>query len=162
MSEKNKRDLKKHFEAILGRDLGPEVSGEVALREQVASYTKAEGSTTSREIGTTGSARKFCAAADLLDVSGRARTGEDGTTEFMLIDFFCDFSGSDTLEFQYPVNFVATPLPQTPVFLTGGALLTSDRSGVKIRVATWDPSGSPAPRTPFDWRCRVPYTLSEG
>ena len=162
MAIKKGRRLKKYFEAILGRDLGPEVSGEVALREYVASYTRAEGATTSREIGTTGSARTGCTNADLLDVSGRSRTGDDGSTEFMLSDFFCDFSGQNRLEFQFPVNFVATPLPQTPVFLTGAATLTSDRSDVKIRVTTWDPSGSPAPVTSFDWRCRVPYVVIEG
>jgi hypothetical protein len=162
MKKKKERKLKKYFEAILGRNLGLEVSDEVALREHVGSYTKEEGATTSRDIGTTGSARKGCAAADLLDVSGRARTGDDGSTEFMLSDFFCDFSGQNRLEFQYPVNFIATPLPQTPVFLTGVATLTSDRRDVKIRVTTWDPSGSPAPVISFDWRCRVPYVVIEG
>lgn len=32
-------DFKKHFEAILGRNLDLGESGEVALRERVASYT---------------------------------------------------------------------------------------------------------------------------
>jgi hypothetical protein len=152
-------DLKKHFEAILGRELvGPE-NGEVVVRERIASYTTDEGSTTSREIGATGDSTKACSAAHLLDVSGVARTGEDGTTEFMLSEFFCDFTGGNILSFQFPVNFVATPRSLTPVFVTALATPISDRTDVRIRVAAWNASGAPAPNTSFGWRCRVPYAV---
>jgi len=150
-------DLTKHFEKILGRALDLGGSGEVVLRERVASYTKDDGSTTSRDIGTTGNSTKACGAANLLDVGGTARTGQDGTTEFMLSEFFCHFSGRNSLSFEFPANFVATPRSQSPVFLTALASPTSDRRDVGVRVATWAPNGSPAPNTSFDWRCRVPY-----
>lgn len=152
-------DLKKHFEAILGRELVPLEEGVVVLRERIASYTTDDGSTTSREIGTTGDSTKACGTADLLDVSGVAHTGEDGTTEFMLSEFFCDFSGRDILSFRFPANFVATPRSLGPVFVTALATPTSDRTDVRVRVATWDASGSPAPNTSFCWRCRVPYEI---
>ncbi len=148
-------DLKKHFEAILGRELD-EIGepDDVALRERVASYTTDtdDSWTTSRDIGTTGNSTKACGRASLLDVSGIARTGSDGTTEFLLSEFFCRAPS-----FGYPINFVATPRSQTPVFLTAWRSLTGDRTDVRVRVATWDPSGSPAPNTSFDWRCRVPF-----
>lgn len=151
------RNLKKHFEAILGRELEAPEPGDVVLRDRIASYTAAEGSITSREIGTTGDSTKACSAANLLDVSGVARTGEDGTAEFMLSDFFCEFLGKNRPSFQFPVNFVATPRSLTPVFVTGLARPTSGRKDVRIRVAAWAASGTPAPNTSLDWRCRVPY-----
>ena len=154
------RDLKGHFEAILGRELiGPE-EGEFALRERIASYTTDIGSTTSREIGTTGDSTKGCDTADLLDVSAVSSTCVDGTIEFMLSEFFCDFSGGNHyLSFQYPVNFVATSRTMTPVFVTAQAAPTNDRKDVRISVATWDASGASAPNASFCWRCRVPYRI---
>ena len=153
-------DLKKHFEAILGREIKAPEEGDVVVRERIASWATDEGSTTSREIGTTGDSTKACVAADLLDVSGVAVTGEEGTTEFMLSEFFCDFSEDNVLSFQYPVNFVATPRSLTPVFVTARARPTTDRRDVSIEVATWEPKGSPAPSTYFGWRCRVPYEIT--
>lgn len=153
-------DLTRHFEAILGRELTIGNLGVVVLRERVASATKDAGSTTSRDIGTTGNTTKQCADATLLDVAGGGVTGPTGEVSFLLSEFFCDFSGVGTaLNFEFPANLVATARTTTPAFLTGVAAPTADRRDVSIRVLAWDANGSPAARVPFDWRCRVPYTL---
>lgn len=144
--------VRKHFEAILGREV--EADGEVTLRERVSVYVEEKGRGASREIGTAGSSTKSCAARIALDVSGLARTGADGKAEFLLSDFHCH---TDRIVFEYPTNLVATPRSRTPVFLTSVCSLTSDRKDVKIVIMAWDQAGAPAPRTGFDWRCRVPY-----
>jgi hypothetical protein len=155
------RDLKKHFEAIVGREIALEEAGYVTLRDFVASYTKHKGSYTSREIGTSGNSTKGCGIADLLDVSGLARTGQDGAAEFLLSDFVCQVCRrNDALRFEFPVNLVATPRSRSAVFLTTLASPTADRSDVKIRATSWNADGSPASNTAFDWRCRVPYHCS--
>jgi hypothetical protein len=152
-------DLRKHFEAILGQDTAADVLDEgVVVRTDVAAYSSiVDGSVTSREIGTTGDSTKTCRQAGLLDVSGLARTGADGTTKFVLSDFFCRAEG---VAISYPVNFVATPRSRTPVFLTARRSLTADLD-LEIEVLTWDVTGSPAPNISFDWRCRARFRVSE-
>jgi hypothetical protein len=153
----NQRDLKQHFEAILGE--GIEGAGDdVTVRSQVATYTaKEKGFVTSRDIGTTGDETKHCGEAILLDVGGIARTGADGTAEFMLSQFYCD-RDVHLIRFEYPTNIVATSLSQAPAFVTAEANLAGDRhNDVRVRVATWDARGRPAPNTTVHWRCRVPY-----
>ena len=149
-------DLKKHFEGILGRDLEIDIDGEVVVRERVGTYTHhLEGRATSRDIGTTGASTKACGQTRILDVSGVARTGTDGKVEFLLSDFHCADVGRVSIE--HPVNFLATPRSLSPVFLTAIRTVTGNGRDVKITVSSWDPTGTPAGNTPFDWRCRVPY-----
>lgn len=146
------RDLTKHFEAILGRPLDIDLDGSITLRARVGISTRElEGSIASREIGTTGASTKGCTSSWVLDVSGFARTSADGTVEFLLSDFHCRELG-----FAYPVNLVATPRARSPVYLTYVGAVTSGWKDVKITVYAWDATGTPAPHTPFDWRCRVP------
>jgi hypothetical protein len=154
---RNKQNLKKHFEAILGREFSIDFPGDggVALREWVGTYTDLEGTLTSRDIDTTGESTKACDKKQILDVSGSARTGSDGKIDFSLSDFFCG-----GFEFKHPVNFLATPRSTSPVFLTTLRTLTSDWKDVKITVNAWDSSGAPAVNISFDWRCRVPYVPS--
>jgi hypothetical protein len=155
MGKKKECDLKKHFEAILGAEIELDFPGEILLRESVATYTEvSDGRLTSREIGTTGNSTKACARARILDVSGRARTSDDGTAELMLSDFFCG-----SRDFTAPAVFVATPRAQSPVFVTAQASLTGDRKDVRIKIATWKVSGSPAPNLSFNWMCRVPTII---
>lgn len=157
MSEKGKMgknaELKKHFEAILGRDLEADTGGRVVVRERVGTYFDHEGRATSRDIGTTGASTKGCGNTRLLDVSGVGRTGTDGKVEFLLSDFHC----INDIRIKYPINFLATPRSHAPAFLTTARTLTQDWTDVKITVSSWDPTGKPAGNRSFDWRCRIPY-----
>lgn len=160
MSEKGKMgksaEFKKHFEEILGRDLEADIDGGVVLRERVGTYTYYtydEGRATSRDIGATGAETKGCGNTLILDVSGVSRTGTDGKVEFLLSDFHC----INDIRIKYPINFLATPRSLAPTFLTTARTLTQDWTDVKITVSSWDPTGTPAGNSPFDWRCRIPY-----
>ncbi len=145
--------VRRHFEAILGRDVAIDPTGqEVVLRDVIASYSWTEGQVTSRHIGTTGQSTKACRSVRLLDVSGMSYTGSHGTVQFELNDYFCGDSDSSGL---HPMNFVATPRSRQPVLLTAMRSLTAGQ-GVQIEVMTWDATGNPAPNIPFDWRCRMP------
>jgi hypothetical protein len=167
----DERDLRAHFEAILGRGL---VGGEVVLlRERVALHawhrdaapsgqqSVFPGGVTSREIGTTGSSTKGCGKHDVLDVGGRSLTGRDGTVEFLLSDFYCPPRRGLALE--EPVTIVATPQSETAVYLTTRRRLVGPSGGsfndVSIRVTAWDSDGNSAGPVSFDWRCFVPTLL---
>jgi hypothetical protein len=145
----HEHDLSEHFAAILGKNPIDPTGGVIVLRETTGHYSFSEGSTTSREIGTTGVSTKACGAADLLDVCGVAATGSDGTVEFLLSDFFCADIG-----IRPRVNFLATPLSSAPVFVT--VQRTPLDRDVRIKVFSWSADGKPAPGIAFDWRCRVP------
>jgi len=145
-----------HFEAILGQELDLEGQGDVLLRQNVGAYTRPSGFVTSRDIGTTGESTQTCAITDLTDVTGFGRTGADGSAEFLLNDFVCEsFGRSSRHVVEHPVNFVATPLSTSPVFLTCRRISVDDGTDVRITVMAWDPTGAPKPNTSFDWRCRV-------
>jgi hypothetical protein len=149
-------DVRKAFEAILGRDLETDVGDEVLLREAVAVWTVIENdaSITSREIGTTGSSTKACRGnVNALDVGGTARTTSNGTVKFRLSDFYCGTGGKYFLR---PINFVGTCQSKAAVFLTSFQTLTASFDDVEITAFAWDANGKPQAVT-FDWRCFVPY-----
>jgi hypothetical protein len=149
------KDLKKHFEAILGRPFDLEDGGPVKLREDVGFRTfQLDGYITSREIGTTGEATKRCRSSFILDVRGSSITGNNGTVEFPLSDFVCLGEG---LTFKHPINFVATPRSRSPIYLTCRHRIAEDEFDVSIQVFAWNSSGAPASGVPFDWRCSLPY-----
>jgi hypothetical protein len=153
------KDLREHFEAIVGRDLPPEISDGFTLREAVSVYGKELGARVSRHIVISGTPLKSCGDLDalledygnVLDVSGVGATGADGTVEFLLSDYHC----FEDFYVEHPVNLLATPRAHTPVFLTMDHALTEDRHDVKITVMAWNASGSPVANVAFDWRCRV-------
>lgn len=145
-------ELRGHFEAILGRDLGPVDPGEVALRENVGAFTIQDGRVARREIGTTGDSTKGCFDRRILDVGGVGRTGSDGTAVLRLRDFSCG-----EFQFEFPVTFVATPRVREPALVTMERRLVGDREDVEITVWSWTPEGQARPGTSFDWHCRVPY-----
>jgi hypothetical protein len=152
------KDLKEHFAAILGRDFSTDVSGGILLREPTGLSTTSDGKVVSRDVGTTGASSKRCSGAEgILDVSGIAITGAAGKVEFHLSDFHCEGPiGTSTRVFLDPPNFLCTPLSTGPVFLTASRTLIVG-GDVKLTVFSWDPTGAPAPGTPFDWRCRVAF-----
>ena len=150
-----KRELKKYFESILGRQLDIDLDGELVVRERVGIDTvQLEGSLTARDIGTTGASTKVCSSVRVRDVSGTTRTGSDGTATFPLSDFHC----GEIVSYIHPVQFVATPQSRSPVYLTAVQTLTGNRQDVTIMVYAWDMNGTPAPNVSFDWRCRTPFS----
>jgi hypothetical protein len=104
--------------------------------------------------------RRRCIASRLLDVSAANRTGANGQCVFLLRDFLC--GGGDGLQFDAPVNVVATARASTPCFLTLTYDLTTQggTTDVRFNAFTWNPDGTAAPDIPFDWRCRVPAEVS--
>jgi hypothetical protein len=145
------RDLTKHFEAILGREIDVEDAAIVLLREYLGSYWTERGSRTSREVGTTGSSSKRCSTVDLLTVDGLAATRADGTREFLVSDFHClDVS------VRQPIIALATVQRRSPVFVTIRATATPDARDVRIEIFTWNPDGSPAGNVLVHWLCRFP------
>jgi hypothetical protein len=142
------RDLKKHFEAILGREIHGDSGGGISLTETVGLAVNDEGTRTTRDIVLNGTSTKRCSFARRLDVGGVAVTGPDGSVRFMLRDFHCE-PGQIFL----PLFFVATPQSIRPVYLTSSRQLTEDRGDVLITVLAWDQTGIPAGTVVFDWRC---------
>jgi hypothetical protein len=158
------RDLRRHFEAILGHELEDIFEGEIALRERIAVWSEKydNGHITSREIGTTGQSTKACGNAGVFFIGGQTVTGSDGKVEFLLSDYHCFFAretGSSNIA-TFPIIFVATPQSREPVFVTtrttavfkGGSF-----TDVKIEIYTWDHSGAPAKTKSVDWFCQLPF-----
>lgn len=144
------RDLKKHFEAILGRDLVGEFADGVVLRETVGLYSIEQGNATSKEIGVTGSSTKRCGQSSLLTVGGLSFVGADGKAELRLSDFHCARQ-----TFLHPVIVVATPQTSSPVFVTAVPTILVNPGDVQIVLHTWSADGSPAPNVLVTWLCRV-------
>ena len=143
------RDLKKHFEAIVGRELEGGFGDEVALRETIGLYSSEQGNATSREIGVTGSSAKGCGQALLLTVAGLSFVGQ-GKAELHLSDYHCARVG-----FRHPVIVVATPRTPSPVFVTAVPTIIDGGRDVEIVLHAWGPDGSPAPNVLVTWLCRV-------
>lgn len=144
-----KPDANKALEDLLGQKLSPDAAKLINLFQAVASYTRTPGTTTKRNVLIL--RPNVCYLADLLDVSGFAITGTDGTSTFWLTNFICH-SGE---RFNQPINVVATPFSSTPCFVTMTHSLVNNGDDVEIKVASWDPGGAPAPQVAFNWRCRV-------
>jgi hypothetical protein len=158
-------DLQANFEAILGEavdaegDVGiaPVVRSAVGTSQNHVLDDPARLRVTSRETDTVGDASKTCDEARFNEVTGRARTGGDGTIQFLLSDFYCPGPHDTQPLFRHPLNVVATPRSSTPLYLTCTARFIDDRRDVQLTVRAWDQSGQPAPNISFDWRCLVPY-----
>jgi hypothetical protein len=141
-----KQDVKKQLEAILDHQLDPGAT--IGLIEEIASSTRSESFTTWRRIE--GTTPNRCYKTELLDVSGFAATGNDGTTTFRLTSFLC-LSG---ISLSGPINVLATPFASTPCFLTMEHSLVHGND-VEIKLWSWDADGAPASGVAFNWRCRV-------
>ena len=80
-------------------------------------------------------------------------TTDSWKVTLLLSEFICL---SETLV--EPVNIVATPSSaDRPSFVTVQHELVNDSNDVEMTFWTWNPDGTAAPETSFDWRCRVPY-----
>ena len=94
---------------------------------------------------------KRCFLRKTLDVSGLEVTGPNGQKVIELTLFICPVDG----KFSFPINVVATPISQDPVYVTVQQQIIKNGGDVQITVFAWDASGAPAPKIPFNWRCRV-------
>jgi hypothetical protein len=158
MEEKmpDKKDNRKDLETLLANEYSAEERKSLRLFFKTASWNRIEdANVTTTNILTPG---KSCESQKLLDVSGYASTGANGTARFRLTQFICFNPAS----FDYPMNVVAVPLTSKPVFLTVQRSLVMDPTNsfgidVEFEVFTWDANGAAAPNITFDWRCRVPF-----
>ncbi len=98
--------------------------------------------------------RTQCDPTEAIDIAGQSRTGDNGKMTWRLTDFICP-GGQPIVE--PPASFVATPISQSPVYLTTTIEFPDPPRDLVVEVFTWDPGGSSAPRIPFSWRCRVRY-----
>src|SRR5689334_15577543 len=147
----NKTEVKKeHIEGILGEKISPEALTSTQFIRDVAVSTNTPGRTTQRFYLIPLPNR--CYDSDALDVSGFSQTGANGQAIFRLTSFLC----RATQTFILPINVLATPISQQPVFLTVTHVLVNNGGDVEITVFSWDANGAPAPEVAFDWRCRVP------
>jgi hypothetical protein len=128
-----------------------------------------------------------CAKTELIVLSGRDLTDRKGKAIIPISEIWC----ADTIQADFvkalpedtsmqiieEPNFVATPLDNTPSFVTvqtqstevspsgGGVVVVRDRQGnrldrkpligVTVEVTTWRPDGSRAPRVSFSWICTI-------
>lgn len=146
----DKRDLKKHFEAILGHPVVGGFGDVITLRETVGLYSTEAGHVTSREIVFNGGSRKSCSPAPILSIGGLSFVGADGKAELLLSDFHCERFG-----YRHPVIVVATPQTASPVFVTAVPSIVNSGNDVKIQLHTWAAGGAPAPNVLVTWLCRV-------
>jgi len=158
------RDLREHFEAILGPELKDLSDGEFVLRASTALWSQdTNGHITSREIGTSGDSTKVCVDSRILSVGGLTFTGLDGKAEFLLSDYHCapnDSPGNIALNF--PIILVATVQSQDPVFVTTRTSEvyvtgTSTITDVRIEIYTWESGGVPAKGQLVKWICQCPF-----
>jgi hypothetical protein len=149
-----KSDIEKQLEAIFG----VEAVQLIQLIQPVATSTVSEGLLIEKNL-IVATPNKCSPIDGLLDVAGFSRTGSDGKSLFRLTDFLCPV-GSEL--FIQPINVVATPLSDTPCFLTVVHSLLNNGADVEIKVSTWDASGAAAPNVAFNWRCRVRFQPSGG
>ncbi len=155
-------DVDENTLAELRRRLGDLAGEDVVLTDQqllnffypvgATSYTS--GSVTYRNLIFP---RQFCQDANLLDASGQAFTGEDGTVTFLLSGILC----STVNYFAAPVNLEATAVTRSPVHVTSQYALVANPGApgsfgdLRITLMTWAADGSPAPQVAVDWRCRL-------
>ena len=157
--KQQKRDLRNHFEAILGRELAEIGDGEIGLRFRVGLWSQEleNGHVTSQEIGTSGETRLSCGALTLFSVAGQLTTKDNGKADFLLSEFTCEMPN---IVPQLPIFFVATPHSQQPVFVTvNHTLVVLDDSprDFRIQLYTWEAGGAPAKKISVDWFCQFPY-----
>jgi hypothetical protein len=102
----------------------------------------------------------FCTRQWSIDISGVSSTLDDGKRVFRLREFLCD-PLTRRIGFVEPVNVVATPRAERPVFLTMTYVPVPPEPqvtyipDVQITVFAWRANGAAAPNIEFDWRCRA-------
>jgi hypothetical protein len=145
----SQKDLRKHFEAIVGHKLVGQFADEILLRQNVGLHSAEQGSVVSAEIGGTGNPNRRCAQTSILVVSGLSVVDADGSSEIRMSQFLCGQIAPAS-----PVIFLATPQTSQPVFVTAEPAIIENGSDVRVVLRTWGPDGAPAPNTLVAWTCR--------
>ncbi len=130
-----------------------DISDEIAVEFPLSLYARHQGNHAKEHLFF----GKFCTPNRLMDITGGAVTGGNGTTEIALNDFVCiapPEAGSNFERLGPPVYFVATPRSRTPVTTTFEVIMDSNQD-ISIRIFTWDPAGNPQGGVRVDWRCCV-------
>jgi hypothetical protein len=158
-------EIKEQLEQIVGHkiDASEQQLAKFAYPVGLSSYWS--GSATWKTIFPP---NKICSQQQVIDVSGVLSTLADGKRVFLLSDVVCPPLRIGYVE---PVNVVATPRAERPVFLTM-TYLTVVQGGpppripvhhdVQITVFTWEANGAPAANVEFDWRCRAVWIGESG
>lgn len=151
-------DLKKQFEVVLGQELGEDWANEIEFRESFALYYwTAEGHVVSRDLATGHDSSKRCNRSSVLTIGGYIMTGQDGTAEHLLSEFYCGRQGNAFSNIRPPAFLVATPRSSEAVFATARAFPThiDGRPDAKLSFLTWQGNGKPASRILVAWHCLV-------
>lgn len=158
-----RRDLRSHFEAILGHEIGEIEDSVFELRERRAVWSEEfdNGHVTSREINTTGDSTKACASFAILSVGGLTTTDGEGKAEFLLSEYWCPPQLPVAILFTFPIIFVATAQSTAPVFVTtrtSEIFVNEAVADIRVKIFTWEPGGAPAKDKLVKWFCRLPFT----
>jgi hypothetical protein len=157
--------IKEQLEAIVGHKID-------ASEQQLAKFSYPVG-LFNGHWGVSVSKRVFpfpgniCSLTYTCDIGGVSSTFDDGKRVFRLSDFICQWVWVRPVGFVEPVNVVATPRTDRPVFLTMTyAPVPPDPQvayipDVQITVFAWGANGAPAPNVEFDWRCRTAFIFAE-
>lgn len=99
-----------------------------------------------------------------IDLSGGSFTGSNGRMTWRLLNFVCPETVAERGGFpiNFPMSFVATPLTDKPCYITVKFIPSTVPNDVVFEVFSWNRNGQPAPKTPFEWRVRIPLTLIIG
>ena len=151
------KDIKQDLDTLLSDQFTAEERQTLQLFLKVASGNRIEEGVVTKKSPIM--PPKVCEPKKLLETSGIAATGTNGTVRLLLTQFTC----FEPASFETPIHVVATPLGSQPAFLTLTHSLVMDPTNafgidVEIHVFTWDANGAAAPRIPFDWFCRVAIT----
>ena len=161
MSKKKECSFEEYIESLFGPTIELD---RVKLVVPIATHTIQRGSITSRRIdlvldrdsGAGSSPSSICSINDILEVSGKGRTGNEGTAKFKISSFLC--REGFPRGFEDPAIIVVTPLASSPVFSTARAKIVSEGSNVRIKVETWGSDGNSVSNQSFNWYCRVPIS----
>ena len=151
--------IKEQLEAIVGHKIDASEQQLAKFSYPVGLFSIWFGWTVSKSVFPF--PRKICSwHSPVFDLGGVSSTLADGKRVFLLSDFFCQMF-IRPIGFVEPVNVVATPRAERPVFLTMTyAPVPPDPQvpyipDVQITVFAWGANGAPAPNVEFDWRCRA-------
>jgi hypothetical protein len=152
-------DIKEQLEAIVGHKIDVSEQQLAKFSYPVGLFSYWYGLAVSKTVFPF--PRTFCSFQQIvLDASGVSSTQADGKRVFLLSEFVCDLYRFRIGHVE-PINVVATPRVERPVFLTMTYAPVPPEPqvtfipDVQITVFAWEANGAPAPNVEFDWRCRA-------
>ena len=154
-------EIKKQIETIVGHEIDPGVERVVKFSHPLGSYAVLwmDESAQACFQSIFPVPGKDCSIVQLLEATGVSSTLADGKRVLQVSDVVCPQGVS--FGFGEPINVVATPLAESPIFLTMTYLQIPQgpdpliHPDVQITVFAWNANGSPAPNVVFHWRCRA-------